>query len=440
MAQITKLRITDFLGIESLTLSEVGKVNIITGPNGAGKSSVLKAIQAAFKSTGQDTTVIRAGAKASEIFLQLDNGVDIKRRVTEKANTAKVTVGDDPVRTPQAFLKELFGIPFIFNPVEFLTLDTKGRRELLLQALPITVELGWLREALGERARNCRLDHVDFSGHGLEVLAGIRQQVHDRRHEVGVQKTQKEKSIDEDRASLPETATEDKFAGFDFAAETAAIGEARAAVAEHEADEARIAKLRQQKTRIATEIDQLKTRITELESELSEIITEGQDLRNKIDEYQPPDVEGIQSRLNEYDEFRAYSATLDGIKRKEQQAEALAEEYDELNKTHQQLRVEIPQQLLATADLPVDNLDLTGEDILIDGIPIDKRSTSEQVTFCIQVARIAAGDLECICVDDLEHLDSERRAAVLKEMEEDRKFGYFVTMVTDTEKLEVECR
>jgi hypothetical protein len=284
--------------------------------------------------------------------------------------------------------------------------------------------LGWLREALGERARNCRLDHVDFSGHGLEVLAGIRQQVHDRRHEVGVQKTQKEKSIDEDRASLPETATEDKFAGFDFAAETAAIGEARAAVAEHEADEARIAKLRQQKTRIATEIDQLKTRITELESELSEIITEGQDLRNKIDEYQPPDVEGIQARLTEYDEFRAYSATLDGIKRKEQQAETLRDEYAELNETHDLLRNEIPQRLLATAELPVENLDLTSEDILIDGIPIDKRSTSEQIIFCVQVARLAAGELKVICIDGLERLNAKRRATFFGVMDEDRDFEY----------------
>ena len=130
--KITKLRILNFLGISRLSIDRCGKINRITGGNGTGKSSVLKAITAAFKSSGVDPMLIRTDEDKAEILIELDNNVTIERTMTSRTNTARVTVGQEPVSSPQTYLKSLFS-SLSFNPVEFFLADKKERRRLLLQ-------------------------------------------------------------------------------------------------------------------------------------------------------------------------------------------------------------------------------------------------------------------------------------------------------------------
>lgn len=175
--RITRLRITNFRGIETFEMAIPPAGAVLKGPNGAGKTSVLNAIRAALSAQGIAEDAIRHGAERAEILINLDAST-VRRIITRKGTQLGVSTDAGEVRAPQRWLNELLG-EGTFDPLAFYQLKPRDRRTAILAALPIRVTREQIVAALPDWAcasgtLSDYLAKCDFvASHGLEVCADV---------------------------------------------------------------------------------------------------------------------------------------------------------------------------------------------------------------------------------------------------------------------------
>jgi chromosome segregation ATPase len=176
MKKIKRVVIHNYRGVEELDLDVPAAGAIARGRNGAGKSTILKAIKAALLAQDVGPDAIRKGAAKSEILVDIDD-LEVRRVITENGNRVSVSRGEFEVKRPQTYLTELLGTSSL-DPMDLLLLRGKERRAAVLAALPVTVTVEQLRAWWPK----CP-DDYDCSGHGLEVIATVREMAYRRRAE-----------------------------------------------------------------------------------------------------------------------------------------------------------------------------------------------------------------------------------------------------------------
>jgi recombinational DNA repair ATPase RecF len=142
--KINSVTIRNVLGIEQLSF-EAGRFNEISGRNGSGKTSVLQAIIAGIQG-GSLATLLRDGATEGEIVLDLDDGMSIRRRITDKGATVTVKQGGVTMPKPQDIINRLADMLSV-NPVDFLLADKKERAKVLLETMPIRLDVAGCRRS-----------------------------------------------------------------------------------------------------------------------------------------------------------------------------------------------------------------------------------------------------------------------------------------------------
>lgn len=427
--KITKISILNFLGISNFKTTKLGKLNRVTGGNGTGKSSILKAITEAFKSSGVKPNIIKLGTDRAEIMVELDHRVLVERQITATANRPKVVVDGQPLSAPQKYLNDLIG-QFTFNPVDFFLANAKERRQILLSSIPISIDQAALVEMLGDLPVPVDLERFDYSGHGLDGLERIQNDVYERRHEQNLEVTRLKKSLEQDKLDIPDTFDGERYKGFDIQDKIDELATAKAATSQHKQDAAHLERLRARSVQINTELERLEAEIKRLRIEQSEVQGEGLVLANKVDVFEVPDTQRLEADINDYNQSQKLVLKLEEIDRKQGEIEESAKAHGHLDDFYKALTTDVPRKLLSNVQLPVDNLEIRGDEILVDGKALDNLSNSEQMRFAINLARTLAGDLKVICVDRFESLDKAARAAFEKEVAQD-DFEYFITVVTD---------
>jgi len=185
---IKRLVIRDCLGIEELTVNP-GQTTIISGGNEQGKTSILETIEKALYNTKRRGSFVKTGAEKAFIELTTDDGLIVNRVVSEDEagldkGTVKVTKDGIPIKSPETFLKELFGIAgkktdmFSFNPVDFMLKKDTEQTNILLKLLPISVTLQDCLEWFGESI------NVNYEKHGLQVIKDLEQWFYEARREA----------------------------------------------------------------------------------------------------------------------------------------------------------------------------------------------------------------------------------------------------------------
>jgi len=432
--KITELSINHFLGVTAFKVTKTGKMNLITGKNGVGKSTVLKAIQEALKSSGVDPELIQVGQDKAQIFLRLDNGVEIEKTITPASNNVKVTDNGSPVSSPQRFLTSIIG-KYSFNPVEFFLAKAAERRKLLLSVMPLQLDLDAIRESVGEIDTDIDWRRFDFTQHGLNVLAEIQRHVYERRHDQGVTVTRLKKAIEQDTRDIPETEDIERFKDFDHAAKLDALQQANDAMARHEGQVQRLAALREQDValqgqveNLRSQIENLKAKLAELEADREQLRQTGMQLRTETDKFEAPPIAEMRQELDEYQAAQKLILKLDEIERKKADLAKEQGVHEELDRLHEIVKDDLPRRMFQSVKLPIENLSIDGDDIRVDGVSIDKLSTSEKMRFTVQVARVLASKLKIVCVDGFEALDPEIRATFVKQAAGD-EFEYFIANV-----------
>ena len=178
MSKISFLKVNGFLGIDELEL-EPGKVNIFKGPMGSGKTSVIEAIEKTFTNKSRRTEVIKHGEEEATLFVELDDKLEIDRRLrTEKGDYLKVRKADEGVPSTEKFLRTLVN-GNIFRPLDWVNLSVKEQTKSLLSML----EIAWSEEDIVNWFGDL-VDDIDYTQHILLILKSIEQKYYKTREEV----------------------------------------------------------------------------------------------------------------------------------------------------------------------------------------------------------------------------------------------------------------
>ncbi|WP_195244992.1 AAA family ATPase [Clostridium celatum] len=178
MSKISFLKVNSFLGVDELEL-EPGKVNIFKGPMGSGKTSVIEAIEKTFTNKSRRTEVIKHGEEEATLFVELNDGLEIDRRLrTEKGDYLKVRKSDEGVPSTEKFLRTLVN-GNIFRPLDWVNLSVKEQTKSLLSML----EINWSEQDIVNWFGDL-VDDIDYSQHILLILKSIEQKYYKIREEV----------------------------------------------------------------------------------------------------------------------------------------------------------------------------------------------------------------------------------------------------------------
>ena len=178
-------KVINALGIESEVVN-FGNANIISGGNATGKTSWVDIIDKGLYITDRREKIVRTGAEKAFIELETDDGMKVSRTVDTDGRTVdlKVTRDGIPVRSPQTFLDQLFGVTkerkdvFAFNPVDFMGKSAKEQAKILLSLMPITVTQQDMLAWFG------KIPPVNPNMHGLLVLKELEKYWYDARREA----------------------------------------------------------------------------------------------------------------------------------------------------------------------------------------------------------------------------------------------------------------
>ena len=149
----------------------------------------------------------------------------------------------------------------------------------------------------------------------------------------------------------------------------------------------------------------------------------------------PIDIAPLKARCEETEKMKAFVPLASEVKNLNDRLEREGQEANRLDICVEATRAK-PVELLAKIELPLKGLGIDGRGIVtINDLPLSNLSTAQQVRTCLDIARVLAKNtiLKLICIDKVEHLDETIRAEFLKQIEEDKDYQYFVTIVTDGE-------
>jgi predicted ATP-dependent endonuclease of OLD family len=413
--KIAKLTIHNFLKLKDVEINP-SHTNVIVGKNKQGKTSILKAIRTAFDGKA-DASSIRIGETKAEITVELDE-LTIRRSITEKGNYLDISNAEGmKMPAPQKYLDGILGT-FSFNPIEFFDKKPVERKKYLLNAIKLTINQEQLAEYTGEP-----LIGLDYENtHALEIVELARKYYYDKRTVANAEVTKKKKVLEELTAQIPADFKPGDVSEEQIAAFRAAIQKDKEEAIRLEAHQTRIRSLRNQEGDIEGQILNLQQKLKAIQQEIVEA------LDVKFDVSDPVAIEAAESALASLESKRELVYTVKRADEVRSELDIAVQEATKLDDVVKRLSKEIPDDLIAKANLPIEGLVIDGDEILINGVSVDNMSTSEQLRLGLQVVRALNGQFKVICVDGIEALDKESFEFFLKEIEND-DYQYFVTRV-----------
>lgn len=434
MTKIVKVKISNFMGIESLEFTPDGKLTEITGKNGQGKTSILEAIKSL---TGaSDATLVRKGAEKGEVVLVLDNGMDLINKVTPTGSTKSVVQDGKKLAKPTDIIRALTDLTSV-NPIEFLTARKQDRVKVLLESMPIELDLEKLSKAA------CTEVKAADGVHPLALIELVRKQVYEDR--TGTNRAVKEKDATINQMTLALPDVPEGVEGNEE--ELAAQLEAARATAQAENE------------RIATKIDGIRK---EKQAEIDKTRADAQEAIDKIKadsqaaiatiQATLADIEGKAARQKELTKERfdaaagpiqqaltAMKVNRDAFAKREQTQVIIARMKEELvgleqDAAKQTAAIENIDKYKAELvnNLPIPGLEVVDGEVTRNGIVFDRLNTAQQVGIAIEIAKLRAGELAIACIDNFEMLDPEAFEE-FKARAEESNLQLFVTRVTGDE-------
>ena len=405
--RVSHVRISNILGISELEFSPPGFTEVV-GSNGSGKTSTIEALRAALRG-GHDATLLRKGAEKGEIVLVLDDGTQIKKRVTADGTSVDVIRDGKKLSRPAEAIKALHDVLSV-NPVEFLRAPEKERVNALMQAMPINVDRAHLQSLI-------RADFVTVPASGdsgLSVIESLKKQVFDERTSVNRAARDKEGTINQMRATLPDELPDSPPTDASLIEKLNTIDAERDAELERirnklagikSESDARIASLKGQiDAQIAALQSQIESEKQGFEAIRQKAAAKEQECRTK----HAADRAGIEAIVNSIEDAQKqharYQQTKEVIQKMICEHAMLKRDSEELTDSLDALEA-YKSELLAS--LPISGLAVIDGRVFRNGIEFDRLNTAQQVEIAVEIAKLRAGELGLICVDGLELLDHE---------------------------------
>ncbi len=427
--KIAKIHIQNILGIRELEF-EPGSLVEITGHNGSGKTSVLAAMKAVIDS-GHDATLLRAGEKTGEAVIVLDDGTQLGKRISADASKRFVTLpnGDASPRPASVIesLADLIGV----NPVAFLSAAPKDRTRVLLETIPLQIDVQRLKDLMVAGGLEPKIG--EGSSHALVIIDAARQKLYDERHALNRALTEKEGTISQLKAALPPPSE-------------AKVGDASALMQDLEAlDKARDAEVERVNKKVGELSVGAQTKIAELRAQIEALQAEIAKQEEAIKALKTKAATQLANYKEQYTQKRAQiAAQVESIQR-DAAAAARYKVTREIIEKHEGELASINLQSLACTEairgidsyknellekLPIKGLTVTNGEIFRDGIAFERLNEAQRVSIAIEIAKLRAGKLALACVDGLECMDQMTYDEFTKQAKESG-VQFFVTRVSN---------
>lgn len=431
MKKIVKVSIRNILGIEHLEFSPTGQLTEITGSNGQGKTSVLEAIRSV--AGGSDATLLRKGAEKGEVVLVLDDGTELTNKVTASKSTKEVRRDGKKIAAPAEAIKKLVDMLSV-NPVEFLTARKQDRVQVLLESMPIDLDIEKLAQLAGRPVR------PQPGMHPLALIDFVRQQVYEDRTGTNRAVKEKDATINQLELSVPEVPAGISVNEDELRAQIDAAREKRDE--EYTRIDTKLQGLRTQnqtaidsiRTKLQQEIDALKAAAQTEVDTLNATLADNERKAGIVRDKAAVTFDNLAAPLRET--LAVISANRNTFAKRAQTLEMV----EKMKTEHADLQADAAKQTKAIEDidrykavlvnnLPIKGLEVVGGEVVRDGIVFDRLNTAQQVDIAIEIAKLRAGELAIACVDNFEMLDPEAFAE-FRERAAESNLQLFVTRVS----------
>lgn len=463
-AKVLRVNAKNVKCISEVEIDVDGKIHEIRGDSGQGKTAILDTIKAALG--GLDASMIRNGAEAAEIELQLSTAT-IKRIVSrESDDTLMITDAEgQQVERAKAFLQTIYS-PHTFSPVRWVQLgggDALGRTErrreqlhALLSAIPGTIAkqevakaiIGIYGQGHLEALGHVNLDDVDFDQNAFIVCTKFEIACYEHRSEVNAEKKSAKNALELNPAPkhpAPDESIEESAARVEesnkrfYSAQAMAQGrqtlldrrdklkkvvdDVGELYSKDKLEETRV-KRQKQRDASAEKIVELEKALAEerekrLECEAAINRCDEELRRVENHEARVADLAQLETEL-EGDAIPDLKALVEARSYAGEAYEArrLQDLHDVASKTFTQcaalsaiytdlvafFRDELPTARLTQAKLPVAGLEIRDGEILIHDVPLHQLGTSEQISIGVRIASALNPRSAFVLVDGAESL------------------------------------
>jgi len=391
---VTRIHIENVFGITELEFDPDG-VSVIRGDNETGKTSVLRAISLLLGG-GHDPDALRKSSDSGEVRFELEDGTEVWASLTENGTYYNIEGRDDV--TARQLLDQLQD-EISVNPISIVQARPKDRGQILLEAMPMTVDQDSFHDAL----RPLDGDWPGFpfdaealhSGHALEILgdksSGAIGTLYEQRQELHGAKRDKEGTVSDLEKSVEQHDDPD------------ALREERETL-----DDTR-QELQEERDRRLHEIDEWEAQ------RIQEIREDAEEKRDAVKEECDPDIQELRlkrERLSErIEQAEKAEQTKEIIEQRRSELGELEDRYDRFSEAIDNLRAlrndfsdDLPEGVSVGDD---------GEIYDGEGIPFENWNEERQVRFAARVAEMRKGKLGIIPIDGIEKLVGDQRAAFL---------------------------
>lgn len=392
MTKIVALEAENVKRLKAVRIEPDGELVIVGGDNGQGKTSVLDSI--AYALAGKSAIPaqpIREGEDEAEVTVETekhrivrkwsrhpDGGTRTSLKVTELgAETAE--------KSPQTLLDEIVG-SLSFDPLAFSRMAPKDQAETL-------------RELVGLDVSDLETEYEKI----YEKRAGVNREVKalEARTKVG---------------GYPADTPAEPVSTADLVKELGEIQEANAGRRLEEtaldSQEKLIASLNRKRSDTLAEVDRLTSALEAAKGELvemeKEVLDASQALEAQIAEFKEGDYvdeQPILDRISQADTVneavrtrQAHELELAELKAKRKEADNYTREL----KNNQKEKA----RRIGEADYPIEGLELAGEIVKLNGLPLDQASGAEQLRLSVAMGLALNPELRVLLVRDGSLLDS----------------------------------
>ncbi len=419
MAKITKILIKNLFGISEFEADS--KSIELLGGNGTGKTSVLDAIRLALTNRSSRDCIVKRGETEGEIIIETDSGLTITRKPrTNKTDYKSIKQDGKEVQSPEAFLSEIFS-ELQLNPVAFINMDAKEQNRIILDLIEYKWDLNTIKEWFGEIPQG-----VDYQKHILEVLQQIAAEdgfYFQQRQNINRDIRNKKAFIEEIMKELPENFNAAKWEAYDLQEIHSKIEKARQHNAQiekaetlkanydnkirgfqsiKELEEQRLLKgLQEREGELKADIAKLQEMLNSAQKELNSLNDVCSDKKAVIEANYEKQVAQFNEELKAFEPY-LQQQKIDIVPMQEEAAEALKmkqqlPQYNKMLAMNNELadlqaasdeftrKIELartlPAQILAEANLPLGEMSIDGDQVLIKNTRL-----TEYLTKCHKTA------------------------------------------------------
>lgn len=422
--KISKINIHNLLGIEDLEITPTGNIIEVSGRNGRGKSSVLESIKGAL-GISEYSKLLRNGEESGQVTLDLGD-MRLERKYTEKGDKLKLqgkVAGTDSysnLTAPAKILKGLFN-PNSINPLSLLTAKPKELLDAVLMAMPMTVDGEYLSEIADG-------SEVDTDEHALVVIDKVTKEIFTERTGVNRDLKTAKTTMEQLEATLPEVIPltdeieqeiEDNNTKMESIKSSARkVGRVVRQRYSEEilAKEGEVSSVEADIQALLEQIDILKETKANLQGDLRSLNTERDTKAEAAVEAELGKVDDLQERnqqlAKQMSELGVYSNTQKQVAQWASQVKSAQKKANELTSSLEKLQ-EYKEKLCE--DLPIEGLEIKDGNLYYNDVVFETLNTASKVTLVIELAKLSAGDLGIVVIDNSEHLDTDTYKAFIKE-------------------------